>query len=250
VCAARGRLIRNRPTGRAAEHPAVRRIFAAERNVSPDDRERAHRTAKRRPRPGPSRGTHTSPQEGQRPPRARPVPVPRASHPASPACPRKEAEALEPSGDRPPSEPRTQAWSDRGSGGLSPRGKYCEPSGRRSKTSEHRATGGPGVSPRGKYCEPSGRRSKTSEHRATPGGYGGKPPGVAFIGVPTGARNAGSGAPTGDQSTGMHVTRNPPHVCQAPITSPSRRGVRLNSPISGFGSLMRSRVLMGLSVAL
>jgi hypothetical protein len=34
-----------------------------------------------------------------------------------------------------------------------------------------------------------------------PGGYGGKPPGIAIIGVPTGARNAGNGAPTGDQST-------------------------------------------------
>ena len=34
-------------------------------------------------------------------------------------------------------------------------------------------------------------RPKDPGHRATPGGYGGKPPGVAFIGVPTGARNAG-----------------------------------------------------------
>jgi hypothetical protein len=41
----------------------------------------------------------------------------------------------------------------------------------------------------------------TPEKRATLGGYGGKPPSVADISVPTGARNAGSGAPTGDQST-------------------------------------------------
>jgi hypothetical protein len=63
---------------------------------------------------------------------------------------------------------------------------------------------------------------KAPRHRATPGGYGGKPPGVAFIGVPTGARNAGHGAPTGDQSTDMNATRKPPRMCQDPITSPSR----------------------------
>ena len=67
---------------------------------------------------------------------------------------------------------------------------------------------------------------KAPRHGATPGGYGGKPPGVAFIGVPTGARNAGHGAPTGDQSTDMNATRKPPRMCQDPITSPSRLGVR------------------------
>src|SRR5262249_61065197 len=61
------------------------------------------------------------------------------------------------------------------------------------------------------------RRTK----RATPGGYGGKPPGVAFIGAPTGARNAGNGAPAGDQSTGKHVTPNRPHVRQDRIRSES-----------------------------
>jgi hypothetical protein len=50
--------------------------------------------------------------------------------------------------------------------------------------------------------------------RATPGGYGGKPPGVAIIGVPTGARNAGSGAPTGDQDTDMNGTRPTPGMCR------------------------------------
>jgi hypothetical protein len=50
--------------------------------------------------------------------------------------------------------------------------------------------GSGGVVPPGKYCEPSARPER-AEHRATPGGYGGKPPGVAIIGVPTGARNAG-----------------------------------------------------------
>ena len=50
--------------------------------------------------------------------------------------------------------------------------------------------------------------------RATPGGYGGKPPGVAIIGLPTGARKAGSGALTGDQSTDMNRTRAAPCMCQ------------------------------------
>ena len=71
---------------------------------------------------------------------------------------------------------------------------------------------------------------KGPRHRATPGGYGGKPPGVAFIGVPTGARNAGHGAPTGDQSTDMNATRKPPRMCQDPITSPSQVGAWNRSP--------------------
>jgi hypothetical protein len=63
---------------------------------------------------------------------------------------------------------------------------------------------------------PVSRASQQSDEmkRATPGGYGGKPPGVAIIGVPTGARNAGSGALTGDQSTDMNGTRPTPLVCQ------------------------------------
>src|SRR5579864_2524029 len=65
-------------------------------------------------------------------------------------------------------------------------------------------------------------RLKGGEYRATPGGYGGKPPGVAIIGVPTGARNAGSGAPTGDQSTDTNATRKLPPMCQDPITSRSQ----------------------------
>jgi hypothetical protein len=60
-----------------------------------------------------------------------------------------------------------------------------------------------------------------AEVRATLGGYGGNPPGVAFIGVPTGARNAGSGALTGDQSTDMNVTRKRPLVCQDLIPTKS-----------------------------
>jgi hypothetical protein len=82
--------------------------------------------------------------------------------------------------------------------------------------------GGPGGRPPERHCEPQRSRPKGGEDRATPGGYGGKPPGVAIIGVPTGARNAGSGAPTGDQSTDMNATRKLPPMCQDPITTRSR----------------------------
>ena len=69
------------------------------------------------------------------------------------------------------------------------------------------------------YANP---QNKTSLKRATPGGYGGKPPGVAIIGLPTGARKAGSGAPTGDQSTDMNRTRPAPCMCQDLKTVKSR----------------------------
>ena len=78
------------------------------------------------------------------------------------------------------------------------------------------------MSPQINTASPRSAGPKAPRHGATPGGYGGKPPGVAFIGVPTGARNAGCGAPTGDQSTDMNATRKPPRMCQDPITSASR----------------------------
>jgi hypothetical protein len=95
--------------------------------------------------------------------------------------------------------------------------------------------GGPGGRPPGKALRANGEPSKEGEHRATPGGYGGKPPGVAIIGVPTGARNAGRGAPTGDQSTDMNATRKLPLVCQDPITTDLVP--RLNSRMSGADQL-------------
>src|ERR1700722_9903940 len=67
-----------------------------------------------------------------------------------------------------------------------------------------------------------GPESDSGQKRATPGGYGGKPPGVAFIGVPTGARNAGSGTPTGDQGTDMNGTRRAPPMCQDLISTESQ----------------------------
>src|SRR5262245_28573333 len=96
----------------------------------------------------------------------------------------------------------------------------CRPTARSPTPSGPRGGSG-GPCPR--KDPPSPRRgAKSPEHRATPGGYGGKPPGVAIIGVPTGARNAGSDAPTGDQSIDMNRTRKHPLVCQDPITTGSR----------------------------
>src|SRR6201996_9715558 len=69
------------------------------------------------------------------------------------------------------------------------------------------------------------RQELAREKRATPGGYGGKPPGVAIIGVPTGARNAGSGASTGDRSTDMNNTRSALGACQDLNRSESRNAI-------------------------
>jgi hypothetical protein len=98
----------------------------------------------------------------------------------------------------------------------------------------HRAPrgGSGGSSPRKSTASHSRSRVKRGEHRATPGGYGGKPPGVAIIGVPTGARNAGSGAPTGDQSTDMNATRKHPLVCQDPITTRSQADAEQRNQLS------------------
>jgi hypothetical protein len=97
-----------------------------------------------------------------------------------------------------------------------------EPGQRRTAPPKSGPRGGSGgSSPRESTASPAEAALKGGEHRATPGGYGGKPPGVAFIGVPTGARNAGSGAPTGDQSTDMNVTRKRPLLCQDLITTRS-----------------------------
>ena len=94
------------------------------------------------------------------------------------------------------------------------------------------AGGSGGSSPRKSTASHRRRPLKGAEHRATPGGYGGKPPGVAIIGVPTGARNAGSGAPTGDQSTDMNATRKHPLVCQDPIPTRSRDGAEQRDQLS------------------
>lgn len=98
--------------------------------------------------------------------------------------------------------------------------------------SDRAPRGGSGGRPRASTASHSRSWLKASEVRATPGGYGGKPPGVAIIGVPTGARNAGSGAPTGDQSTDMNATRKHPLVCQDPIATRSLQEAEQRNQLS------------------
>jgi hypothetical protein len=103
----------------------------------------------------------------------------------------------------------------------------------RTRRPERATRGVPGGRPPGKALRAQGEGPlKGAEDRATPGGYGGKPPGVAIIGVPTGARNAGSGAPTGDQSTDMNATRKHPLVCQDPITTRSETEAEQQNQLS------------------
>ena len=73
-----------------------------------------------------------------------------------------------------------------------PQGRRPEPGPQVEACRGWRPIGGlRGVVPPGETASLWRRRLKGAEDRATPGGYGGKPPGVAIIGVPTGARNAG-----------------------------------------------------------
>src|SRR5579863_9921410 len=90
---------------------------------------------------------------------------------------------------------------------ISTPGRYCEIS-----PASDPGGGLRGVSPRADTASPR-RRPKGPEHRATPGGYGGKPPGVAIIGVPTGARNAGKWCSDGGpEHRRLCYTKAPPCV--------------------------------------
>ena len=70
--------------------------------------------------------------------------------------------------------------------------------------------GGSGGIPPGNTASHGEADLKAGEDRATPGGYGGKPPGVAFIGVPTGARNAGRRSDGGPEHRYACYTETPP----------------------------------------
>jgi len=114
-----------------------------------------------------------------------------------------------------PRRPAPQAQGDRGSGGIPPE----------------------------KHCEPRRSRPKADEDRATPGGYGGKPPGVAFIGVPTGARNAGRCSDGGPEHR-MYVTPKPPLARQDEITGP-RAGVVFSNRGTGTAGTGCNRLSRG-----
>ena len=80
-------------------------------------------------------------------------------------------------------------------------------------------------------CAPPGRPPEASGHRATPGGYGGKPPGVAFIGVPTGARNAGRCSDGGPEHRYACYTETPPCASR-----PDYKPIWPPAPALGFPS--------------
>ena len=168
------------------------------------------------PRPtcahAPARTTSPAPPRDQ--PRApdRTSPAPRQDHRGQ-AHPRQNQAS--PQNRTSPAPPQNKARAPRRASPAFPRNQARIP----TRRPEGRHAGIRGSSPGN--TEARQRRAKI---RATPGGYGGKPPGVAIIGVPTGARNAGSGALTGDQSTDMNATRKHPLVCQDPIATRSREG--------------------------
>ena len=137
------------------------------------------------------------------------------SPPAEPSPPPAEP-GPSPQNRTSPAHPQSKARAPAEQG---PRTRRARPALRRASAAARHAAG-PGGRPPGNTEARQGR----AKIRATPGGYGGKPPGVAIIGVPTGARNAGSGALTGDQSTDMNATRKHPLVCQDPIATRSREG--------------------------
>ena len=174
-----------------------------------------------------------APAEPGQPPRARPSPPQNQATPQNQAKPRQnQATPAEPGHPPEPGQPPGRT----------------RPTPRQSQANEQNpqgqgATRGvPGGRPPGQALRAKPKPPRGGEHRATPGGYGGKPPGVAIIGVPTGARNAGSGAPTGDQSTDMNVTRKRPRLCQDPITTGSRDGAEQANHERDKLSLERGRV--------
>ncbi len=87
------------------------------------------------------------------------------------------------------------------------RGKPSSGEGVRAGTRFGGSGGSPPREDKASRCR-SGPQAR--KHRATPGGYGGKPPGVAFIGVPTGARNAGRCSDGGPEHRYACYTETPP----------------------------------------
>ena len=75
-------------------------------------------------------------------------------------------------------------------------------------------------------CVALGKRLTVGKEKATPGGYGGKPPGVALIGVPTGARNAGRCSDGGPEHRYACYTETPPCASRPDDRAGSGQGIR------------------------
>jgi hypothetical protein len=191
-----------RPSPRLA-HPSQKIISAA-----PKIQGSAHPS---RPAPRPRSAPPSTPQHKPPTPVTRPSPQAHRNPKRPQENPRETREGPREAQEGPKRNPREAQEG--------PERSPADPGQRRKAPHSEGATRGVrGVAPPGDVASPAEAAIKSGEHRATPGGYGGKPPGVAFIGVPTGARNAGSGAPAGDQSTDMNVTRKRPRLCQDLIT--------------------------------
>ncbi len=130
-----------------------------------------------------------------------------------------------------------------GPGGRPP-GRYCEPSRRtprvRAWGGRSRLRGVQGVAPRADTAShPEGPRG--SEHGATPGGYGGKPPGVAFIGVPTGARKRRQRCPDGGPEHRYECYTETPRYVSRPNYECISGEVRSRSAMSRLGRALTVR---------
>ena len=106
-----------------------------------------------------------------------------------------------------------------------PSPKASQVAGVPRRPARHRAAGGSGGIPREKTASHGEAGHRAGEDRATPGGYGGKPPGVAFIGVPTGARNAGTVLQRGTRAPTIMLHRTSP-LCV-------KTGLRVNLAMRG-----------------
>ena len=157
------------------------------------------------PAPGPSpTPPHTPARTTSPAPPNRTSPAPsrtRSTPQAEPGLPPKQNQAhpqqnqAHPSRQDRPTPDRTRPAPDRTrpapQNRTSPalrQNQSCAPAepGPRPQTRRH--AGGSGGRPEGNSASHREARHRRAKIRATPGGYGGKPPGVAIIGVPTGAR--------------------------------------------------------------
>src|ERR1039457_679976 len=85
--------------------------------------------------------------------------------------------------DQPPSLPEPQEGPKKTRDGpeRSPRGARGSRPTKKGPPLTERHAGGPAGRPPGDVASPAEAAIKSGEHSATPGGYGGKPHGVAFI---------------------------------------------------------------------
>ena len=132
---------------------------------------------------------------------------PRPGRPGG-GCPRGNAPPPAELGARGSAGPGFGSWPDQDSGeGLRSRGDVRRPGGRSSEGA-------------GKVIRDAAKfQRKPRKVKSGAGWIRGQSTRRRIIGVPTGARNTGKGAPTGDQSAGTNRTPKPPAVSQENVTT-------------------------------